>query len=177
MTLLLRLGGWLRWGELKFNFHRLNNARRISSIIMKGSDMRALIIISIIIFATQARTEILIHCGPSNGQAYFFNDPTFNPNPSGWQEDGMSKGRIILSKEGEDWDILFGDALGSNGYRSDGATVIPLASNERFIRVGAFADHYSDVYNFNLIEKTVVWSSNKSGPLMGKVAVYFSDCN
>ena len=139
--------------------------------------MRTLIIMSIVIFATQARAEILMHCGPSKGQGYFFNDPTFNPNPSGWHEDGMSKGRIILSKEGEDWDILFGDAAGGSGYRSDGATVIPLASNEKFIRIGAFADNYSDVYNFNLVEKTVVWSSNKSGPLMGKVAVYFSDCS
>ena len=129
------------------------------------------------LIATEVQAEVLMHCGSSKGQAYFFNDKIMNPEPSGWQDDGISKGRIILSKDGEDWDVLFGDALSSSGYRSDGAAVILLHSSDNFIRIGAFHYNYSDIYNFNLKEKTVVWSSNKSGPLMGKVAVYFSDCN
>lgn len=133
-------------------------------------------VIASLLFAEQVRAEILMHCGPSKGQAYYFNDPTFNPNPSGWSDDGIKNGRIILSKEGEEWDILFGDAAGSSGYRSDGASVFMLSANDRFIRIGAFADNYSDIYNFDFIEKTVVWTTNKSGPFMGKVGAYFSDC-
>ena len=131
----------------------------------------------IILTFSGAQAKVLIHCGPSKGQAYFFNHPTWNPNPSGWADDGISNGRIILTSENEEWDILFSDSFNSTGYRSDGADVILLSSDENFIRIGAFADLYTDIYNFNLKEKTVVWSSNKSGPFAGKVAVYFSDCN
>ena len=77
----------------------------------------------------------------------------FNSEPSGWHKDGINNGRIILTKDGDNWDILFGDAAGSSGYRSDGATVILLAWTDEFIRLGAFANNYSDVYNFNLKEQ------------------------
>ena len=81
----------------------------------------------------------------------------------------------VLKWDGSNW-IPQNDAAGSSGYRSDGATVILLAWTDEFIRLGAFANNYSDVYNFNLKEKTVAWTSNKSGPLMGKAAVYLSSC-
>ena len=51
-----------------------------------------------------------------------------------------------------------------------------LHSGEKFIRVGAFADNYADIYNFDREDNKLVWSSNKSGPFSGKVAVYESDC-
>lgn len=138
--------------------------------------MRQIIIAIFIMLGSQVNAEVLMHCGSSKGQAYIFNHPIFNSEPSGWHKDGINNGRIILTKDGDNWDILFGDAAGSSGYRSDGATVILLAWTDEFIRLGAFANNYSDVYNFNLKEKTVAWTSNKSGPLMGKAAVYLSSC-
>ena len=65
---------------------------------------------------------------------------------------------------------------GSSGYRQDGAQVIILHFGDKFIRVGAFADNYTDIYNFDRLEKKLAWSSNKTGPLMGKVSVYESNC-
>ena len=133
--------------------------------------MRITMLALVLMLASKAGAEVLMHCGPSEGHAYFFYDPIYNSNASEWNKDGMSKGRIIFTLEGDNWDILFGDAAGSSGYRSDVAVVAPLAITDRYIRIGAFADNYSDIYNFNLIEKTVVWTSNKSGPLMGKIAI------
>ena len=83
---------------------------------------------------------------------------------------------LVCCTGGEEGDILFGDAVGSTGYRQDGAQVIILHFGDKFIRVGAFADNYTDIYNFDRLEKKLAWSSNKSGPLMGKVSVYESNC-
>tara|TARA_B110001450_G_scaffold188498_1_gene176574 strand:+ start:1116 stop:1310 length:195 start_codon:yes stop_codon:yes gene_type:complete len=57
----------------------------------------------------QVNAELLMHCGSSKGEAYIFNHSVFNSESSGWHKDGIGNGRIILTKEGDNWDILFGD--------------------------------------------------------------------
>ena len=116
--------------------------------------MRALLCFVFITICSTVSAEVVMHCGASLGKSYFITDPIFNPEPSSWQEDGMSNGRIILTKEEDDWDILFGDALGSTGYRSDGASVVLLAVTDRFLRIGAFHQNYADIYNFDFAEKS-----------------------
>ena len=125
---------------------------------------------------TKVTLEVLAMCGSSQGRGYFFKHELFNPSGGSWLEDGISNGQITLVRDGEEVDILFGDAVGSTGYRQDGAQVIILHFGDKFIRVGAFADNYTDIYNFDRLEKKLAWSSNKSGPLMGKVSVYESNC-
>ena len=120
--------------------------------------------------------KVMAMCGPSKGRAYFFKDALYNPNGGTWTEDGMSNGQVTLVKDGDSYDILFGDAAGGSGYKQDGAQVFMLHSGEKFIRVGAFAGNYADIYNFDREDNKLVWSSNKSGPFSGKVAVYESDC-
>ena len=120
--------------------------------------------------------EVMAMCGPSKGTAFFFKDALFNPDGGSWMEDGMSNGQVTLVKDGDSYDILFGDAARGSGYKQDGAQVFMLHSGEKFIRVGAFAGNYADIYNFDREDNKLVWSSNKSGPFSGKVAVYESDC-
>lgn len=92
-------------------------------------------------------------------------------------EDGMSNGQIILVKLGEEWDILFDDAVGGNSYRKDGARVILLGGDERFLVVGAFyPSTYADIYTFDLQAREVAWSSNRLGGLIAKVSVMRASC-
>ena len=125
---------------------------------------------------TKIALEVMAMCGASSGTGYFFKDTLYNPEGGRWLDDGISNGQITLVRDGESYDILFGDAARGTGYRQDGAQVFMLHSGEKFIRVGAFADNYADIYNFDREDNKLVWSSNKSGPFSGKVAVYESDC-
>jgi len=115
-------------------------------------------------------------CGASKGQGYYFKDELMNPDGPNWSEDGISNGQITLVENRDQVDILFGDAARATGYVQDGAQVILLHLSDKYIRVGAFHNNYADIYNFNRETSEVVWSSNKSGPITGKVAVYVSKC-
>lgn len=125
-----------------------------------------------------AEPVVLARCGASKGQGYFFNDPVMNPNPSAWEEDGISNGTIFLVAEDDKFDIRFDDALSAGiGYRAEGAEVIMLGSTENLIRVGAFHANYSEIYTFDLKGKVVIWTSSKTGPITAKVAIYEAKCD
>jgi hypothetical protein len=124
----------------------------------------------------QVGDGVLIRCGASTGQAFFFKDAISNPSGPNWTEDKLSNGKIILVKLGEEWDIQFDDLLGSNGYRQDGAKVIPLLNKPGMLTIGAFNANYADIYTFDFANKVVAWSSNKIGPIVPKVAVYTATC-
>ena len=126
----------------------------------------------------QTTNGVLIRCGASAGQSFFFKDSIFNPSGSAWEKDGMSNGKIVLIKLGEEWDIQFDDAAGAYGYRQDGAAVTPVMSNKALITVGAFHTNYVDLYTFDFENKVVGWSSTKIG-LSGsapKVGAYSATC-
>ncbi len=112
--------------------------------------------------------EILATCGKSKGEEYSFTD--------GWQESSVS-GRITLLKNGEDFDILNTSSINKQySYREDGFEVFPLYMDEGFIRVGAFHGIVTEIYNFSIKDKKLAWSSNRSGNLFPKTAVYVADC-
>ena len=139
----------------------------------RGHARRALLVALMLMIGSPAGAEVLLHCGASKGKTFYFS---YGSQPAEWIEDRISNGRIILTRDGNDWDILFNDASSQSDYRADGATVLLLFRDERYIRVGAFDEEYSDIYNFDFKDRVGAWSSSKS-TLMGKVGVYFSDCN
>ncbi|GGA19370.1 hypothetical protein GCM10011498_20320 [Amylibacter cionae] len=100
-----------------------------------------------------------------------------NPDGPNWSQDGISTGKIVLVRYGEEWDILFDDSVGASGYRQDGATVVPLISKGSLLSVGAFHSNYADVYTFDFVGRQVAWTSNKLGPIVPKVAVYQANCD
>ncbi len=99
-----------------------------------------------------------------------------NPSGPSWENDGISNGQILLVKLGQEWDIQFGDSIGSYGYRQDGAAVIALGSNNSMLNVGAFHPNYTDIYTFNMLSKEVLWTSHKIGTAITKVAIYRAEC-
>ena len=125
--------------------------------------------------AAQDVDGVLARCGASHGRGYFFYDEKFSPQGPDWEDDGISNGKIILVRLGDEWDIQFDDVAGAYSYRQDGAKVMPLMNKPGMLSVGAFGASYADIYTFDLENKTLAWSSNKIGPIP-KVSVYSSDC-
>lgn len=139
---------------------------------------RMLATIAIFLVGTNiSAAQTLIKCGASSGHAYFFKDPMWNPDEATWQEDGISNGEIRLVLNGDEFDIEFGDVAGGSSYRSEGAEVISLASNDDYLTIGAFTGSYTEIYTFDLNNSIVAWSSHKVGTLFPKVATYVAECS
>ena len=111
------------------------------------------------------------------GQSYFFKDDVFTRDRSNWKEDGISSGKIVLIKLGEEYDILFDDAAGAYGYREDGAAVISISQIDQRQTIGAFHATYTDIFTFDFENEELVWSSHKIGTLIKKVGIYQADCS
>jgi hypothetical protein len=136
----------------------------------------ALLFLSIptLLFA-QDRDGVIARCGASDGMGYYFRENATGNTDGTWQQDGISSGKIVLVRLGEQWDIQFDDAIGAAGYRNDGARVIFLGGDEEIMRIGAFHENYVDIYSFDLVGKKVAWTSSKNFPF-AKVGAYLADC-
>lgn len=124
----------------------------------------------------QTSEGVIARCGASSGQSYIFKDAGTNPEGGRWVQDGMSGGKIILVRLGDEWDIQFDDALRAYSYRQDGAKVFVVMKSEGLLTVGAFHANYTDLYTFDLINHEVAWTSNKHGPMLPKVSAFFATC-
>jgi hypothetical protein len=100
-----------------------------------------------------------------------------NPEGPEWADDGISGGKIILVRLGNEWDIQFDDAFGASGYRQDGATVLVLGAADGKLTVGAFRGTYTEIYTFNFDGREVIWTSHKTGTFLPKVAIYRAECD
>lgn len=118
----------------------------------------------------------LIRCGASTGHAFMFKG-ALNPDGPNWGTDGLSTGKIVLMRLGDEWDIQFDDIAGSFGYRQDGARVFPVLETDSMLTVGAFNAQYVDIYTFDLANRVVGWTSNKHGPIAAKTAAYSATCD
>lgn len=127
------------------------------------------------IASAQQADGTLIRCGASSGHSFFFKSP-LNPSGPDWGADTLSNGKIVLIRLGNEWDIQFDDAIGSFGYRQDGAEVFPLMESGSLLTVGAFNEEYVDIYTFDFDNKVVGWTSNKHGPIVPKSAAYSATC-
>ncbi len=116
--------------------------------------------------------EVVMSCGGSKGHAYYFD--------GGWEEDSITDGKIILTIEGEEFDVLFSTgAQKMRSYRESGVAIVALSANEYLIRIAVLHDTFSSIYNFLPKKKKVAWSLNVSEKIIAdisKVAVYVADC-
>jgi hypothetical protein len=95
----------------------------------------------------------------------------------GWQKDGISNGTIQLLQDGQDLDIVVGDATGgTRSAKADGATVVLLATPERGPIVGAFYPLASEVYDFDLTHHQVSWTQTKFSGLVDKTSLFVAPC-
>jgi len=127
--------------------------------------------------AVLAQDGVIARCGASEGQSYFFHDPVMYPNGPDWDDDGISNGKLLLVRLGEEWDIQFGDTVGDYGYRQDGATVFPVGQTEDMLTIGAFRGTYVDMFTFNFSNSEVLWTSHKIGTAIAKVGIYRAECS
>ena len=124
-----------------------------------------------------ANAETIIQCGGSEGWAYYFGDTSINEKDEGWMQDGISKGGIALTREGNDLDILMKDAVGMMSVKGEGASVSLVDAYGDFVTVlVSYPQGSKEMYTFDIKRKKVSWSQHKFGLLFDKASTMIADC-
>mgnify|MGYP003987914261 CR=1 FL=1 len=99
--------------------------------------MTRLILIAVAMYlfpVSNASAGSVAHCGGSFGYAYHIQGGLVTEKESGWGEDSISKGQLLLIKGGKDFDIIHTDATGgTRSSKGDGGKVITIGGDANSI--------------------------------------------
>jgi hypothetical protein len=147
-----------------------------------GAAMRCAMLAIFLVTATAADARDLAICGASVGTAYFPPVSAFAEKLEGFQEDGISGGRMTLVQLAEKkFDLIVADASGGLFSASqDGAVVVMVGRSETYLAVAAVYPLGSmETYAFMRTSQgdEVIWSSLKYGTPIPKVGAYRAKCS
>ena len=95
--------------------------------MIRESVVIALVLIVLVPFDAAAQTKIITRCTGIEGHAYFIESDLVSKKDAGWQKDGISKGSYLVTKVGEDYDIIYVDAADRTvSTREDGGQVLTV---------------------------------------------------
>lgn len=130
--------------------------------------------------ASSAWGEVLMECGASSGHTFYLKGGLVAPGDEGWEEDRIPDGRIVLSREGSDFDLTYKDVFGvAPSVRSDGGTVVPLSyrAGRLLLLIVHRGSEVTETYLFSFQDHEVAWTQAKSTGLVDKVAAFRASCN
>lgn len=143
--------------------------------------MKALILIGS--FATQAlssmaaQSQTLIECEAGKGWAYYSNIEPETGKPTGWVEDGITGGSITLVRDGDEFDLLIRDTIGTISARAEGAQIVLLGFRATYLEVlASYPQGAKEIYTFDFAAKQLVWSQHKFGVLYDKAHTFVAAC-
>ena len=149
----------------------LGNSHQLETSLLRYISVFSLLIV------LPASAETIIQCGSSGGWAYYFGDTNIEQKDEGWMQDGISKGGIALTREGNDLDILMKDSIGMMSVKGEGATVQLVDAYGAFITVlVSYPQGSKEMYTFDIERKKVSWSQHKFGVMFDKVSTMIADC-
>jgi hypothetical protein len=127
--------------------------------------------------------EMVAKCGTSKGFSYYFEGRLVPREKAGWRDDGIAKGSLLLLLDGEQFDVVITDAVGSRSIRTDGFEIISIpqsSSNTIVLLAVNSSSGIVEHYHFRIEPKgdgTVVWGSIKgSGALLQKSSMFQAAC-
>ena len=130
-----------------------------------------------------AEAEVITRCGASKGTSWYFFGPMVSREKSGWNEDGISQGEILLILDRGDADIVYTDAFGTRSSRGDGGTVVLLSENSAPGFVLALAVYpqtaTAEHYVFQLDQAgngLVMWGTARAGGAIQKSTLLQARC-
>jgi hypothetical protein len=102
-----------------------------------------------------------------------------DPNePTGWVDDGISAGSVVLVRNGDALDIIVRDAVGTMSATAEGATVALLEVRDPFIEVlVSYSQGAKELYTFDMEARSLVWSQHKFGVMFNKASTFLADCS
>ena len=126
----------------------------------------------------------IAHCGKSKGHAFYpnYGIATTNKDIGKWVPDGISKGRFTISLlDGGKYDVLFVDASGGIfSSTQDGGVVVLVGKTKNSLSVlVTYPNKTIETYSvYRTIEgkAEMMWTQNRYGAVIPKVAAFSSSC-
>lgn len=148
---------------------------------MKQAAILAAVFIASI--ATAVEGKIITRCGASNGYSFYFEGPVVPHGKAGWHDDGITDGNIQLVQDGDQFDLIYTDAVGTRSATSAGFTVLNIPQAEPgFVIILAVQGQTGAVehYLFRLDASgrgTVAWGTLRgSAALIQKSSLFSARC-
>ena len=98
--------------------------------MMKATKLMMLSAPLLILLAAEtasAQKRVITNCIGPEGYSYFAEGGLVSTTEAGWTEGAVSKGSFILTKDGDEYDIIFTDATSRTiSSRDDGGRVVAL---------------------------------------------------
>lgn len=146
-----------------------------------GGDMfRAIVLIAALAISTDVRAETLAVCGAVDGHGYFAAQGIVPTPEAGWTPDRISDGAISLTRDGDEFDILFKDGTGVYSSRAQGAEVIVMRAAADEAAVLVIYEHNDiEIYQF-IRERTgrgrVALLQSRSNSSITKASLMVGQC-
>lgn len=133
-----------------------------------------------------ANDEIIASCQLGKGHSFYAPSSLMKGSDAGWKDDGWSSdaSRLLLMRNGKEYNLITRDAIGSKSATGDGAKVLRLSSaNPNIFQIASIypATATVEVFTFVMNAKgggQVLWTSARTGgEFVGpKVGAYVGKC-
>jgi hypothetical protein len=114
----------------------------------------------------------IYRCGASSGHSFYTGG-------TGWAQDGISNGQIVLRKRGKDFDLQIGDTTGAFSVREDGAEVLAREEDGVIQIVAVYPAMTVETFLFTSSTQgraSLAWTSSKRTGIEDRVSVFVSAC-
>jgi hypothetical protein len=141
-----------------------------------------LLALSLLIGMGSASAGTITTCGASSGHRYNLTSPNpYLSYPKGWASDGISAGSFELIQDGEDYDIITRDAVGSRSSKADGAIIVRADGDIPgvFVILAAYNTGTVEHFLFELTpqgEGQVVWGTVRPMGSLPKSSLMQAKC-
>lgn len=123
-----------------------------------------------------ASAEVVARCGASKGFAYYPEIGLVQAGQGGWKEDGITRGEILLLRDGTEFDVIHTDAAGTRSSKADGARVIGISATDARIIVLVAYPEVVETYALWFSTRELLWTQIKAAGLVDKAATFRSEC-
>ena len=145
-----------------------------------------LVIATLLLFPSFALGQVITSCGASKGYTYFFKGGVVPKDKSGWTEDAISKGNIILVLEGngKELNIYYKDAQTTKSAKENGGELHLMYAEEN-LKTIIMLVHYPgngvlEHYMFRLDANgngSVVWGTDRATNRYAKASLFQASCS
>jgi hypothetical protein len=140
-------------------------------------DYRLALALCASVLAGEGCAQTIIECSGSAGKAYYFDIEPQTGEPTGWIDDGISDGSVVFVRNGDAFDIIIRDAIGTISATAEGARVSVIDVRDPFVEVlVSYPQGPKELYTFDLKERRLVWSQHKFGVMFDKASTFVAEC-
>jgi hypothetical protein len=106
-------------------------------------------------FTVHAQASIVTRCTGPEGYSYFSEGPLVRGKDVGWQKDAITQGSYLVTKAGDNYDIIYVDAANRTvSTREDGGEVIAIVEKPGvLVLLTAYASGLVETWTFRLNDR------------------------